>query len=533
MRRAARVSNPTVFKKVRYVPSASIVLLVKITRACIIFAMQSPIQRLIRFIRTVIPEDPSCLMFLCGCFFLFISFQLRWWPDGVSSYAVRHAGPSPVDTSGDPTIQAVNRWIPIYWWCSLVFYVCGIAGFFTSLWPGRRPARFVFVFIWLPCLLALAEICVRFLYLVWQPFSYLLDNATSAKQHNLSWAISVLWQLGPGFHSSLAGFILISVFLSRMTFGLSILPMSLESGSALVFEEREQWSRLWLFVLFAAVGLYVVRFFANLPFLGIWTVLAHAGFVDANGNISGKAAWIFYLFGPLTSVLVAAVAAWAIGKDRWKYAREFLSAPAGKYLALAVIFSTVIGQFVPTIEYLRARIHWAVFEIGRFFEPSWDSYFTIPRSSAFAEYLPAAFFEEVVWRGYLQPRFVARFGIYRGIFLLSVAWGVAHLQTDFGVASTDGWIIAQISSRLATCVALGFVLSWLTLRSGSIWPAVIAHGLDNVFLATVLASNPHIQHVFHISLWGALAWLLYRYWPPQAPYQLSFEPLELVPESSV
>ncbi len=100
---------PQFFKKVRYVPSASIVLLVKITCACIICAMQSPVQRLIRFIRSVIPEDPSCLMFLCGCFFLFISFQLRWWPDGVSSYAVRHAGPSPVDTSGDPTIQARNR----------------------------------------------------------------------------------------------------------------------------------------------------------------------------------------------------------------------------------------------------------------------------------------------------------------------------------------------------------------------------------------------------------------------------------------
>ncbi len=98
--------------------------------------------------------------------------------------------------------------------------------------------------------------------------------------------------------------------------------------------------------------------------------MARAGFVDANGNISGKAVWIFYLFGPLTSVLVAAAAAWAIGKDRWKYAREFLGAPAGNYLALAVIFSTVIGQFVPTIEYLHARIHWAVFEIGRFFEPS-------------------------------------------------------------------------------------------------------------------------------------------------------------------
>jgi len=123
--------------------------------------------------------------------------------------------------------------------------------------------------------------------------------------------------------------------------------MSLAAGSVLTSEEREQWGRLWLFILFAAVCFYVVRFFANLPLLGIWALLSHAGFADKNGNISGKAAWIFYLFGPLTSLLVVAAAGWTIGKDRWKYAREFLSAPPGKFLTLAVIFSTVIGQFVP------------------------------------------------------------------------------------------------------------------------------------------------------------------------------------------
>jgi membrane protease YdiL (CAAX protease family) len=490
------------------------------------------IPRLIRFIRSVIPEDPSQLLFFCGCLFLFISFQLRWWPTEVTGIG-RHIGPHILDTSDSPVLQAVNSWIPIYWWCSLVFYVCGAAGLFISLWPGRSPVRFVFLFVWLPCFLALAEICARFLYLVWQPSYPLLDNAIASKQHNISWAISALWQIGPGFHFSVAGFVLISLSLLRMAMGLSTLPMSLAAGSVLTSEEREQWGRLWLFILFAAVCFYVVRFFANLPLLGIWALLSHAGFADKNGNISGKAAWIFYLFGPRTSLLVVAAAAWTIGKDRWKYAREFLSAPPGKFLTLAVIFSTVIGQFVPIIEYLQARIHWAVYEFGRFFEPSWDSYFTIPSASVFAEYLPNAFLEEVVWRGYLQPRFVARFGLYRGIFLLSVAWGAAHFQTDFSVASTDGWIIALIFRRLATCTALGFVLSWLTLRSGSIWPAAIAHGLDNVFLMNASGSNPLIRHAFHISLWSALAWLLYRYWPPQAVNQPSVEPLELAPEGSV
>jgi membrane protease YdiL (CAAX protease family) len=471
------------------------------------------------------------LLFLFGCFLLFISFQLRWWPAEVT-YTVRHVGPHPIYTSGDPTLLALNTWIPIYWWCSLVLYVCGAAGLFISLWPGRRPVRFVFVFVWLPCLLALAEICIRFLYLVWQPFSPLLDNVMSAKQRNLSWAVSALWQLGPGFHFSLAGFLLISIFLSRMTLGLSVLPVSLAASSAPSAEERDQWGRLWLIILFILTCYSVVRTVVGVPFLGIWALLAHAGLVDPNGDISlGAGGWIFYLLGPLNMAVFAGAAAWAIGKERWTYTRVFLSVPPAKYLALAVLFSTLIEQFVPIIEYLRARIHWATFEVGKFFSPSLDSYFTIPRSSTFADYLPTAFFEEIVWRGYLQPRFVARFGIYRGIFLLSLAWGAMHFQTDFSVATNDGWITSQIFRRLATCTALGFVLSWLTLRSGSIWPAAIAHGLDNVLLMSLSTPSP-LRTVMHVSLWGTLAWLLYRFWPPQAADQLSFEPVESVPENS-
>jgi membrane protease YdiL (CAAX protease family) len=492
--------------------------------------MHSLIQRFVRFIRSVMPEDPSCLLFLCGCFLLFISFQLRWWPAEVA-HTVHHVGPRPLYTSGDPALQAVNTWIPIYWWCSLVLYVCGAAGLFISLWPGRRPVRFVFVFVWLPCFLALAEICARFLYLVWQPFSPLLDNAFSAKQHNLSWAISALWQLGPGFHFSLAGFLLISVFLSRMALGLSVLPVALAARSAPSEDESHQWSRLWLIILFIFTCYSVARTVVGIPFLGIWALLEHAGLVDPSGDISLGAGWIFYLLGPLNMAVFVAAAAWAIGKDRRKYTREFLSVPPAKYLALAVLFSTVIEEFVPIIGYLRARIHWATFEVGKFFVPSLDSYFTIPRSSAFAEYLPGAFVEEIVWRGYLQPRFVARFGIYRGVFLLSLAWGAMHFQTDFSVATSEGWIISQIFRRLATCTAVGFVLSWLTLRSGSIWPAAIAHGLDNVLLMSLSTPNP-LRTVIHVSLWGALAWLLYRFWPPQNADQLCFEPVELAPESS-
>jgi hypothetical protein len=35
-----------------------------------------------------------------------------------------------------------------------------------------------------------------------------------------------LWQLGPGLHFSIVGLLLVSIFLSRMAFGIATLPIS-------------------------------------------------------------------------------------------------------------------------------------------------------------------------------------------------------------------------------------------------------------------------------------------------------------------
>jgi hypothetical protein len=50
--------------------------------------------------------------------------------------------------SDDAVLQAVNAWIPFYWWCSALLFVCGAAGLFISLWSGtgRLPVRVAALF---------------------------------------------------------------------------------------------------------------------------------------------------------------------------------------------------------------------------------------------------------------------------------------------------------------------------------------------------------------------------------------------------
>jgi membrane protease YdiL (CAAX protease family) len=487
------------------------------------------VKRVIQFVRSVIPADPAQLLFLCGCILLFISFQLRWWPAEVTG-SVRHIGPTTIYISDDPVLKAVNSWIPFFWFCSIVLCICGAAGLFISLWPGTRPLLCVFLLVWLPSLLALVAICSRFLYLSMDPLFPLLDHAFLMRPHNTSWAMTAVWQLGPGLHLSILGLLLISIFLSRMAFGLSSLPVSLPEPRLQNTADPEHWARIWLFILFVCTCGFLVRIIAGLPFLSLWFLFKHIGLIGAQGNVDSRAGWIFYLQGPLNLAIFAIAAAWAIGKDRWNSLRLFLRVPPANYLALAVLFPLVLRASFPLIMYSRQRIAWAAFQFGKFDPPSLGSYFAIPAASLFGSFMPAAFFEEVVWRGYLQPWFISRYGLYRGLFFVSMIWAVIHFQSDFSYGMSDGTVLLGMVERWATCLALGFVLGWLTLRSGSIWPAAIAHGLYNVILESGFSGYPVISRVWTVLLWVALAWLLFRFWPPQHVPGPSGENLQLISE---
>jgi membrane protease YdiL (CAAX protease family) len=232
------------------------------------------------------------------------------------------------------------------------------------------------------------------------------------------------------------------------------------------------------------------------------------------------------------TALLSGVAAWAIGEDRWKQLRQFTRLPETKFGLLGIIFPIAINLIPNLTAYLSDRIHWAVFEFSRFSPPIFASYFHIPSSYHFWYlYFFAAGFEEVIWRGYLQPRFVQRFGLMRGIFLLGLAWSAFHFLSDFQTTTRDYELLLRLASRLSLCIAMSYVLGWLTLRSGSIWPAVLAHWLHNVWRFSLVNGRDHLLTktiVLSIVLicWGLLAFALFRFWPPSSAKEVS----ERVPE---
>ena len=94
----------------------------------------------------------------------------------------------------------------------------------------------------------------------------------------------------------------------------------------------------------------------------------------------------------------------------------------------------------------------------------------------------AALGEELGWRGFLVPQ-LARLTSFTQVSLISglvwVAWHgpLAGLHYNFDAGRWTAFLLFACQ-----LIGLAFVLAWLRLKSGSIWPAVVLHASHNSFL---------------------------------------------------
>jgi membrane protease YdiL (CAAX protease family) len=92
------------------------------------------------------------------------------------------------------------------------------------------------------------------------------------------------------------------------------------------------------------------------------------------------------------------------------------------------------------------------------------------------------FGEEFGWRGYLLQKLLP-LGKLKAVLILGVIWGIWHAPViamghNYGLSYPGApWL--GILAMIWFCITVGTLISWVTIKGGSVWPAVIGHAALN------------------------------------------------------
>lgn len=472
-------------------------------------------NRAAAFVRSILPRDLTQLLFVAGSLLLFISPRIPWRRGfGIDL---------DVGSSNLPLKQLFEGgWVALA--SHILLMIAASAGFFLCVWPGKRPVRTVLAFVFIPSVWAVLAMCVKFLWLP-RNAEFLGIGTSAIRSHFIPAALSILTQLGPGLDIAILGILCVSLFLSRLMMGLTSLPVSIGNQRLDDLKKADDWARISIFAWISINLVFVLFFVGDVPFI-VLSYLTQSRTVIDDFNWSATASFL------LGTGLLAGLAGWAIGGNRWVELKRILRFGDAKYLGLALVIPVVGWALSPLAFYIHDRVVWAASNLG-IMPPVFSPYYSLPGWRWSAVLLLGAFIEEIAYRGFLQPRFVDRYGLYRGICLLGVLWGAFHWTQDFNACRTDTDVALRVIWRLGFCVATGFVLSWLTLQSESILPAAIAHGTYNSLLYSAYFRYPGLDSLSNLLFWGIVAYALFRWWPPRVGERPMAEMVPVVPEPAV
>ncbi len=112
------------------------------------------------------------------------------------------------------------------------------------------------------------------------------------------------------------------------------------------------------------------------------------------------------------------------------------------------------------------------------------------------------FGEEWGWRGYMLPKMQEKMSMLPTLFISGIIWGLWHapltaIGHNYGTGYA-GYPFTGILAMCIFCITIGIIFSYITIRTGSCLPAVLAHGSLNGFASAGLiftdgsAVNPFI-----------------------------------------
>lgn len=456
------------------------------------------------FLRSVIPAEPAQWLLLIGSTLLVISHRLPWWSRFASAYS--------------PTGASWGTYVYLLSW-PLLF--TGVAGYYLALVPSKHATRRLFYWVLIPSAADIIAIIVAAYFRLPapnQPFTSVLERTNPERWNEFP---RIVLNLGSGIAFASAGMILVVVFLVLVRRGRATVPMRLvtEDVEALVPDQvtlRSEQQRImtfvWAMICFVPLAWALEGYFVSL----VWSI-SQVGRLDA--HVDGLGFTLVSALSALVFVLLP------MGKEDGIRALRTLRLSPIKYILLAFFFPLAVASLWPLLNYTYDRIQWASYQWGQITPPTLASYFGTVRLGLLAYFL-LALPEEVAWRGYLQPKFIRRYGAMRGIFLVGIVWAAFHFIGDSWGGSSAG-AITHLITRIALVPALSYPLAWLLMKSKSIVPSVIGHAVYNITIAGNVIYDTPVWLTF--LLLGGTGYLMFRFDPPDSDAEVT---REMAPEQT-
>jgi len=96
--------------------------------------------------------------------------------------------------------------------------------------------------------------------------------------------------------------------------------------------------------------------------------------------------------------------------------------------------------------------------------------------------------EEIGWRGLFVPELAKTTSFTKTALISGVVWAAWHMPGIFlaDLNSTGIPNLYAATMFAVLIIAISFPFAWLTLKSGSLWPAVLLHAFHNQFIMGIL-----------------------------------------------
>jgi membrane protease YdiL (CAAX protease family) len=469
------------------------------------------IRRLAQFLKSVWPADRAFVALLVGSILLLMAQHLATWTLWMRAL-YRQSGNS---------ISLLAHVSSLLNLSTFPVYFAGAAALFICFFPGERPSARLAKWVYVPTAIGLTANLLIVSYL-----RKMYPSVPIPDGHPLTLTLSgfatLVHGVGAGIWSAIIGTFLILYGDLRLRSANLHLPVHLKlpySARPNSDSDRSLNRFIWMMI--------TLPLLASLStFPAIYSPALLRGALGYGWNLEWRSPFwgINYINLKVWHALTLFVLVYvAMGSSRRETLKRSLRLPSAAYLGVGILFPAILFAVLPLAHYLFDRIHWAAYDFQRFGPPLFQRYFTLP-PWPYLFLIPAALVEEIAWRGYLQPRFILRYGLYRGIFLVGIVWGIFHFPFDVSSRMTLTQILIYSVTRLLNCVSWGFALSWLTLRSRSVLPAALVHGFMNILIISTWIGTSVWVFIF---LWTVIDIVLFRYWPPDPHVDSA---LELVPD---